>query len=154
MKAGVSVRPAGDTDTERIAELETSALGRDAWSPALVAEGVAARLPTISYLVAETDDLVIGYVVVSVAGEDAELQRIAVDADARRKGVASSLLTAGLAHAVRHGAERMLLEVREDNAGARDFYASTGFTEIGRRPRYYRDGATAVILQRPATMEP
>lgn len=154
MKGGVSVRPAGDTDTERIAELETSALGRDAWSPALVAEGVAARLPTISYLVAETDGLVIGYVVVSVAGEDAELQRIAVDADVRRKGVASSLLTAGLAHAVRHGAERMLLEVREDNTGARDFYASTGFTEIGRRPRYYRDGATAVILERPATMEP
>ena len=153
MTAGASVRPASDTDAERIAELEANALGRDAWSPALVAEGVAARLPTISYLVAETDGLVIGYAVVSVAGDDAELQRIAVDADARRNGVASSLLAAGLAHAVRQGADRLLLEVREDNTGARGFYATMGFTEIGRRPSYYRDGATAVILERPATME-
>ena len=44
------------------------------------------------------------------------------------------------------GADRLLLEVREDNAGALAFYAARGFVEIDRRPRYYRDGATAVVL--------
>ncbi len=39
----------------------------------------------------------------------------------------------------------MLLEVREDNAGALAFYAARGFVEVDRRPRYYRDGATAVM---------
>ena len=43
-------------------------------------------------------------------------------------------------------ADRLLLEVREDNHGACAFYAARGFTEIDRRPRYYADGTTAVIL--------
>ena len=43
----------------------------------------------------------------------------------------------------------MLLEVREDNAGALAFYAAGGFAEIDRRRRYYRDGATAVVLRGP-----
>jgi ribosomal-protein-alanine N-acetyltransferase len=46
------------------------------------------------------------------------------------------------------GADRVLLEVREDNAGARAFYAARGFVEVDRRRRYYRDGATAVVLLR------
>ena len=28
------------------------------------------------------------------------------------------------------------------------FYAAHGFTEIDRRPRYYRDGSDALVLQR------
>ena len=36
------------------------------------------------------------------------------------------------------GADRLLLEVRENNAGAIGFYAAHGFVEIDRRPRYYR----------------
>jgi ribosomal-protein-alanine N-acetyltransferase len=51
--------------------------------------------------------------------------------------------------APRTGANRLLLEVREDNAGALAFYASRGFIEIDRRPRYYRDGTTAVVLRLP-----
>ena len=46
------------------------------------------------------------------------------------------------------GADRLLLEVREDNAGALAFYEDQGFSEIDRRRRYYRDGATAVVLRR------
>ena len=40
-----------------------------------------------------------------------------------------------------------VLEVREDNASALAFYAARGFTEVDRRPRYYRDGTTAVIMR-------
>ena len=42
----------------------------------------------------------------------------------------------------------MLLEVREDNAGALSFYAAREFVEIDRRRRYYRDGTTAVVMRR------
>ena len=41
---------------------------------------------------------------------------------------------------------RLLLEVREDNAGAIEFYDRAGFVEIDRRERYYRDGATGIVL--------
>jgi len=42
----------------------------------------------------------------------------------------------------------VLLEVREDNAGALAFYAAHRFAEVDRRRRYYRDGATAIVLLR------
>ena len=39
--------------------------------------------------------------------------------------------------------------MRDDNADALAFYADRGFVEIDRRPRYYRDGTTAVVLRLP-----
>jgi ribosomal-protein-alanine N-acetyltransferase len=38
--------------------------------------------------------------------------------------------------------------VREANAGAIAFYAAHEFAEVDRRPRYYRDGTTAVVMLR------
>jgi len=76
----------------------------------------------------------------------AELQRIAVDRAHRRTGLATALLAEVRALAVDAAADRLLLEVREDNAGAIAFYEGQGFAEIARRRLYYRDGATAVVL--------
>lgn len=143
-----TVRPATESDALAIAALEADALGRDAWSPGLVAEGVAARLPTVRYLVAERDGVLVGYAVASVVADIAELQRIAVAERQRRGGVATLLLDAVLAEAARERADRVLLEVREDNTAARAFYAARGFVEVDRRPRYYADGAPALVLRR------
>ena len=52
------------------------------------------------------------------------------------------------------GVDRLLLEVREDNAGAVVFYEKHGFVELDRRPGYYRDGATAIVMQRVIGMGP
>lgn len=143
----VSVRAATEADIDAIASLESESLGIDAWSPALVRDGVLAQLPTVAYLAAVApDDTLLGYAVVSAAGDDAELQRIAVDPSVRRQRVGARLLVAVRDHADAHGATRLLLEVREDNHAARAFYAAAGFAEFGRRPRYYRDGAGAAIL--------
>jgi ribosomal-protein-alanine N-acetyltransferase len=40
----------------------------------------------------------------------------------------------------------MLLEVSEHNEAALAFYRQRGFVEIDRRPRYYRDGAAAIVM--------
>jgi len=63
--------------------------------------------------------------------------------------VASALLERAVALSRRAGADRLLLEVREDNRGALAFYAARGFVEIDRRRRYYADGATAVVMRLP-----
>ncbi|HEV7876219.1 MAG TPA: GNAT family N-acetyltransferase, partial [Nocardioides sp.] len=112
----------------------------------LVAEGVHGRLPTVHYLVAEVDGEVVGYAAASIVADIAELQRIAVDAGHRRGGLATELVRAIRQRAQDAGADRLLLEVREDNAGALAFYTAAGFGEVARRRRYYRDGATAVVL--------
>ena len=40
------------------------------------------------------------------------------------------------------------------NPRAQRLYQWFGFEQIHRRPRYYRDGATALVLAAPVTMEP
>lgn len=152
MSQRVRVRPAADEDLDRVVASEADNLGADAWSPGLLAEGVAGRVPHATYLVAEVDDpaagsAVVGHAVVSVVVDVAELQRIAVDAAWRRTGVASALLDACVEAARAGRADRLLLEVREDNAAALAFYAARGFAEVSRRPRYYRDGSTAVVMR-------
>lgn len=141
------IRLAVAEDAAVIAALEREALGPDAWSETLVAEGVAGRIPTTLYLVAEADGLV-GYAAASIVSDVAELQRIAVAATHRRTGIASALLAGVEDEARARHVDRLLLEVREDNHGACAFYAARGFAELDRRPRYYADGTTAVILTR------
>jgi [ribosomal protein S18]-alanine N-acetyltransferase len=142
------IRPAVPADAVAVADLELDNLAADAWSEQLVAAGVSGELPTVTYLVAEVDGTVVGHAAASVVADIAELQRIAVDAGHRRTGLATALLEGVLSLARAGGADRVLLEVREDNDGALAFYAAAGFTEIDRRRRYYRDGATAVVLLR------
>lgn len=144
----MTVRPADAGDVPAVAALERDNLGADAWSEALVGEGVTGALPTVSYLVAEVDGVVVGHAVASIVADIAELQRIAVDPGYRRHGLASELLDAVVVAARAAGADRLLLEVREDNAGALAFYAARDFVEVDRRRRYYRDGTTAIVLRR------
>lgn len=149
------IRAATPEDVDAVVDLERVTLGDDAWSAGLVSEGIHGALPTVHYLVAEAPDGLVGFVglvghaVVSLAGDVAELQRIGVVAAGRRTGVAAALLARADDLAREAGAERLLLEVREGNAGARAFYAAAGFVEIARRRRYYSDGAGAVVLERP-----
>lgn len=150
----VTVRPAQTGDVAAITLLEAEAFPLDPWSDNLIAQGVEGTVPTMGLLVAEVDGAFAGYAVVSVVDVDAELQRIAVPAALQRTGVARELLGAVRAHAAGLGAERLLLEVREDNLAALLLYSRSGFTELGRRPRYYRDGATALVLSTPVTMDP
>ncbi|HEX7717389.1 MAG TPA: GNAT family N-acetyltransferase [Marmoricola sp.] len=143
------IRPARAGDVDAVVALEAACQGPDAWSAWLVRDGIEGALPTVHYLVAERDGQVVGYAVASYAGDIAELQRIGVVAGARRSGVATALLDEVVAEGPGTGVNRLLLEVREDNAGALAFYAARGFVEIDRRARYYRDGAAAVVMRRP-----
>jgi ribosomal protein S18 acetylase RimI-like enzyme len=79
--------------------------------------------------------------------DEVELLRVAVHPASRRHGLARLLLTSDAA-GVFCGASRVHLEVRESNAPARALYESLGFTEVGKRPRYYGDGEAAVLYAR------
>ena len=95
-------------------------------------------------LVAEEAGL-LGYVVLAQAGDVVDLERIAVRPDRQRAGIASALLDAALREVA---PDRVLLEVRADNEAAVAFYRRSGFEEIGRRRRYYRDGTDALVMIR------
>ena len=145
----MTIREATAADAEVIYRLEAECLGPDAWSRALVESGVCGEVPTVHYLVVEDDGEVTAYAATSLVADIAELQRIAVLPAFRRRGHATALLDAVVERAVAGQADRLLLEVREANADALAFYAASGFVEVDRRTRYYRDGSTAIVLRRP-----
>jgi ribosomal-protein-alanine N-acetyltransferase len=137
------LRPAGDDDIRAIVALERAAFGNDAWSVELV----DAELLQGSAAVVDADGLVLGWVAVR-GDEPADLTRIAVHPDARRRGLGRALLDEGFELARREGADRMLLEVAATNGPALRLYRSAGFVEISRRRGYYGPGVDALVMER------
>ena len=127
---------------ERITRMERLLFGVDAWSTAQVGQEVCG--PNRVVAVASHEGRALGYVVLNPVGDAHDLHRIGVDPDWRRLGLARRLFAA-----VDPGGE-VLLEVAETNGAALGLYTSLGFEEIGRRPRYYRDGSAALVLRRAA----
>lgn len=94
------------------------------------------------------DEVVAGYGVLSMGAGEAHVLNICIGAPWRGRGLGRHLLGRLLDIARWNGAERIFLEVRPSNPLARTLYESVGFSEIGRRPRYYpaRDGREDAIV--------
>jgi ribosomal-protein-alanine N-acetyltransferase len=98
-------------------------------------------------LAAVDSDRIVGYLICSRYDQAWHLMNIAVDPDARRRGHASSLLTAMIERAGEDAP--YTLEVRISNAGAIALYERYGFRAAGTRRRYYQDtGEDALIMWR------
>jgi [ribosomal protein S18]-alanine N-acetyltransferase len=79
--------------------------------------------------------------------EEAHITILAIAPEYQRQGLGQALLLALLASAHQRGLERATLEVSESNPAALALYQKYGFTEVGRRRRYYAaTGADALIL--------
>jgi [ribosomal protein S18]-alanine N-acetyltransferase len=107
------------------------------WSAEWVARILA--LPgAVAALALAQDHEPVGLVLALPAGEALDIAAIGVVGPRRRAGVGRALLLRVEAQARAGGALRLMLEVAEDNAAARAFYATAGFVECGRRRSYYR----------------
>jgi len=135
------IRAAMPTEVDAITVIEHGCFGTDAWSEDLVAAAIEAEHGTV--LIDGAD----AYGAIAVAGDVADLERIAVMPSRRRQGVARRLLDALCSAARSEGATRMLLEVAANNESAIALYTSCGFTTISRRAGYYRGGVDALVMQ-------
>ncbi len=109
-----------------------------AFSPEQQARELADTANT--YLVAETDEAIIGYVLIR-PGEDApecvtdrpsvEIARFYVDRPWHGAGVAGTLMAAAMRDVRARGARGVWLGVWEHNVRAVTFYAKHGFRDIG-----------------------
>lgn len=79
----------------------------------------------------------IGYIIGSAVADEAEILRLTVLPEFRRRGAGTMLLTAFLNEAEKAGAKKAYLEVRSGNTAARTLYSSLGFIETGIRKNYY-----------------
>lgn len=141
----MTIRLATGDDVAALADLEREVFGGDAWDArALVAELEGPGRRVVVYDAPSGEPA--GYAVSMTLGDIVDLQRIVVRPEHRRGGLATALLEDLLAHT--GAADRMLLEVSEGNGAAVAFYVAHGFRRIDVRPRYYRDGSDALVLQR------
>ena len=81
--------------------------------------------------------LATGFLLSRAAPGEEEILLLAIRPEHRRSGVASRLVEAFKTDAARRGAERIFLEVRENNP-AIAFYRLHQFSPVGRRRDYYR----------------
>lgn len=136
------IRLAVAEDLPEVEAIEAELFAADAWGPAALRAELDG--PGRRFVVADAGEL-LGYAVSMTLGEVVDLQRIGVRPSRQRSGVAAALLDDLVRQA---SASRMLLEVSASNRPAIDFYVRAGFTRIGVRRAYYRDGSDAFVMQR------
>ncbi|MFI6506617.1 ribosomal protein S18-alanine N-acetyltransferase [Streptosporangium sp. NPDC050855] len=135
-------------DLPAVMEIERTVFPDDAWSEGMFRGELDDQPRTRHYLVALVDDVIVGYAGLAAAGDQADVQTIAVLAERRRSGVGGALLTELLAEAARRDAVSVFLEVRADNPDAQAVYHRFGFERIGLRRRYYEDGTDAIMMRK------
>jgi ribosomal-protein-alanine N-acetyltransferase len=148
-------------DIDPVLELEKELFPEDAWSRGMFwselahARGAEA---TRRYLVAEVDGAetgsgvrVIGYAGLATAGEQADIQTIAVARDHWGTGLGSTLLTELLTAASEFECAEIMLECRVDNVRAQKLYERFGFAPIGFRRGYYQPGNVDALVMRLTT---
>ena len=142
----IAIRPIGVEAAALLAALHAASFPpNQAWDEAAIA--LMLDLPGHFGLIAVNGITPEGFALGRVQASEAEILTLAVLPGARRHGAGRALLYALLAEAMARGAVEIFLEVAEGNGPARALYAAAGAQEVGRRPRYYADGADALVLR-------
>jgi ribosomal-protein-alanine N-acetyltransferase len=141
------IRRMAAADVDRAMEIAESLDGAPKWTRSAYLEAIdpAATRRRVA-LVAETESGLVGFAVASLLGPEAELETIAVAAEAHRLGIGRRLVTEMGAELRRADVTKVLLEVRAGNLPALELYRNSGFREIGRRTLYYVDPIEDAVL--------
>lgn len=131
--------------TAVVAELEALCF-QDPWS----LKSVESELenPLSLWLVSVRDGEVVGYVGSQTVLGETDMMNVAVHPDARRSGIAERLITELICRLKEQGSRCLTLEVRASNAPAIALYQKLGFTQVGRRPRYYHNPREDALILR------
>ncbi len=139
------IRAATSTDIDAVVAIERLSFV-DPWSRMMFHTHLDGGVNT--FLVAEGAAGVTGFTIAYTVADEAELLNLAVHPDARGLGLGMILLDAIMTRCAAQGGRMMVLDVRESNTIARALYARRGFTQVGRRRRYYHEPEEdALVLQ-------
>lgn len=141
------LRRATIADLDPIMALE-DAIYDDAWSR----QNMAAELENAHcyYLVAVDEaDAIAAYagLLAPMGTGQGDIQTVTVSPEARRQGLARTLMLQLLNEARRRGVEELFLEVRVDNEPAQALYRELGFEPLSIRAGYYGNGVDALTMK-------
>ncbi len=150
----MTIRHAVASDALPLSELEARLF--DTANYPLSRRAFRYHIPRSLLLVAESEGEIAGYALALVRGRRAaKLYSLGVAPELRGRGIAAALLRALLDELEVRGFERVVLEVRSDNAGAIALYRQLGFDLLKRLEAFYRDGCDAYLMEvclAPATL--
>ena len=134
-----------EEDISEIAEIEASLFKNQAWSLELIRSEL--ERPENLVIVVKDDFLgVIGYIIIKVLLDEAEILRFGVKKENQGKGIGKGLLIVALDELRRRGLKKVFLEVSADNIKAQRLYEKFEFKKIGERKDYYSPGKPAFVM--------
>jgi ribosomal-protein-alanine N-acetyltransferase len=104
--------------------------------------------PLALWIVAVDGDVVAGYVGSQAVMGEADMMNLAVLPDYRRQGIGELLVKRLVEELTSKAVSSLTLEVRASNAGAIELYKKLGFTQVGRRPNYYKNPKEDALILR------
>ena len=133
------------THVSQVAALEKLCF-TDPWSEM----SIASELQNLwaYWLVAVSDDRVVGYIGSQSSFDEADIMNVAVHPEYRRQGIAEGLICTLVEELKNRGIHALLLEVRATNAPAIALYEKLGFQQVGLRKNYYRNPKEDALILR------
>ncbi|MCB9555731.1 MAG: GNAT family N-acetyltransferase [Deltaproteobacteria bacterium] len=149
----VQLRPARVSDASRIAQLSRRLIEQGLpwrWRPQRVARLLAAP-DHLSVVAHTTDGEIVGFAIMQIIEQRADLLLCAVSPAQRRRGIGRRLLGWLERCAITAGTSSIRLEVRKKNREAQSFYRHMGYSVVDRTPYYYsgREMALKMIRRLP-----
>jgi ribosomal-protein-alanine N-acetyltransferase len=102
--------------------------------------------PYSIWLTAMEGSALLGYLGVQYGPDGGDIMTIATQEAARGRGIATALLEAMFQRLREQDLHYLTLEVRPSNLPALRLYEALGFTQVGRRPRYYQNPREDALL--------
>lgn len=100
------------------------------------------------FYVALDSDIVVGYIGAWIIEGTTDMINFVVDSNYQHQGIGQLLMQEIINQSVKENSKEILLEVREKNNQAINFYLLQGFKQIAVRKEYYKNKDNALILRK------
>tara|TARA_B100000900_G_scaffold188733_1_gene159868 strand:- start:243 stop:746 length:504 start_codon:yes stop_codon:yes gene_type:complete len=127
------IREMVDDDLDRVIAIEKNSY-QYPWSEKIFRDCLVSKY---SCLVAELDNCLIGYCIVSTAAGEGHILNVCVCPNHRNQKIAQRLIESVIKNFVNKAVELLFLEVRVSNLAAQKLYKNLGFEKVGQRVNYY-----------------
>lgn len=144
MSATIELRQMRVEDVARVMEIERECFATP-WHESAYLTEISNR--SAYYIVACIDSVVVGYGGMWVIMDESHITTLGVARDYRGRKLGEVILVGLLEEAMRRGARRSTLEVRQSNHVAQNLYRKYGFVPAAIRRGYYTDNhENAVVM--------
>ncbi len=140
----ISIKQLNEKDIDLCYELDSNTISlwsKKQWANEFKKEGIKV-FGVLLY------NLVVGICVFQVVFDEAQVNFFVVNQKYREKGFGEYLMNNLIKQCEKLNLNKLLLEVSNTNLKAEKFYARFGFSTVGIRRNYYKDGSDALLKEK------